>query len=69
MYRYDEFDAQIVKERVDQFRGQVERRLSGEILEDEFKPLRLQKRRLLATARLYDPCGHPVWPVERSTHA
>ncbi len=42
MYRYDEFDAQIVKQRVDQFRGQVERRLSGEILEDEFKPLRLQ---------------------------
>ncbi|MEO1305936.1 MAG: nitrite/sulfite reductase [Pseudomonadota bacterium] len=42
MYRYDEFDAQIVKERVDQFRGQVDRRLSGELLEDEFKPLRLQ---------------------------
>ncbi|MEM1148670.1 MAG: nitrite/sulfite reductase, partial [Pseudomonadota bacterium] len=42
MYRYDEFDAQIVKERVDQFRGQVARRLSGELLEDEFKPLRLQ---------------------------
>ena len=42
MYRYDEFDAQIVKERVDQFRGQVSRRISGEILEDEFKPLRLQ---------------------------
>ena len=42
MYRYDEFDAQIVKDRVDQFRGQVERRLSGDILEDEFKPLRLQ---------------------------
>ena len=42
MYRYDQFDAQIVKERVDQFRGQVERRLSGDILEDEFKPLRLQ---------------------------
>ncbi|MEM9181111.1 MAG: nitrite/sulfite reductase, partial [Pseudomonadota bacterium] len=42
MYRYDEFDAQIVKERVDQFRGQVARRLSGDILEDEFKPLRLQ---------------------------
>ena len=36
MYRYDEFDAQIVKERVDQFRSQVERRLSGDILEDEF---------------------------------
>ncbi|MEM9570894.1 MAG: nitrite/sulfite reductase [Pseudomonadota bacterium] len=42
MYRYDEFDAKIVKDRVDQFRGQVERRLSGDILEDEFKPLRLQ---------------------------
>ncbi|MEH6694639.1 MAG: nitrite/sulfite reductase [Hyphomonas sp.] len=42
MYRYDEFDAQIVRERVAQFRGQVERRLSGELLEDEFKPLRLQ---------------------------
>ena len=42
MYRYDEFDARIVKDRVEQFRGQVNRRLSGELLEDEFKPLRLQ---------------------------
>ncbi len=42
MYRYDEFDAGIVAERVAQFRGQVERRLSGELKEDEFKPLRLQ---------------------------
>ncbi len=42
MYRYDEFDARIVKDRVDQFRGQVNRRLSGDLLEDEFKPLRLQ---------------------------
>ena len=42
MYRYDEFDTQIVKERVEQFRGQVARRLSGELKEDEFKPLRLQ---------------------------
>ncbi|MEO0398402.1 MAG: nitrite/sulfite reductase [Pseudomonadota bacterium] len=41
MYRYDEFDAAIVKERVAQFREQVERRLAGEISEDEFKPLRL----------------------------
>ncbi len=41
MYRYDEFDATIVKERVDQFRGQVARRLAGELTEDEFKPLRL----------------------------
>jgi sulfite reductase (NADPH) hemoprotein beta-component len=41
MYRYDEFDRVLVKERVDQFRDQVGRRLSGELNEDEFKPLRL----------------------------
>ncbi len=41
MYRYDEFDARFVAERVAQFRGQVERRLSGELTEDQFKPLRL----------------------------
>jgi sulfite reductase (NADPH) hemoprotein beta-component len=42
MYRYDKYDFQIVKERVAQYRGQVERRLSGELAEDEFRPLRLQ---------------------------
>ena len=41
MYRYDEFDAKFVSERVEQFRNQVERRVSGELTEDEFKPLRL----------------------------
>ena len=41
MYRYDEFDARIVNERVAQFRGQVARRLSGALKEDEFRPLRL----------------------------
>lgn len=41
MYRYDEFDARFVNERVAQFRGQVARRLSGELSEDEFRPLRL----------------------------
>jgi sulfite reductase (NADPH) hemoprotein beta-component len=41
MYRYDEFDQAFVHERVEQFRGQVERRLSGELTEDQFKPLRL----------------------------
>jgi sulfite reductase (NADPH) hemoprotein beta-component len=41
MYRYDEFDAQFVSERVEQFAGQVARRLSGELTEDQFKPLRL----------------------------
>ncbi|MDP3326687.1 nitrite/sulfite reductase [Parvibaculum sp.] len=41
MYRYDEFDQQLVNERVKQFSGQVARRLSGELTEDEFKQLRL----------------------------
>jgi sulfite reductase (NADPH) hemoprotein beta-component len=41
MYRYDEFDAQFVSDRVNQFAGQVARRLSGELTEDQFKPLRL----------------------------
>ena len=41
MYRYDEFDAILVEQRVAQFRDQVTRRLSGELNEDEFKPLRL----------------------------
>ncbi len=42
MYRYDEFDQRIVDERAAQFKDQVRRRLSGELTEDEFKPLRLQ---------------------------
>jgi sulfite reductase (NADPH) hemoprotein beta-component len=41
MYRYDEFDQQFVRERVAQFRGQVERHLSGALDAEEFKPLRL----------------------------
>ena len=41
MYRYDEFDHAFVAERVEQFRGQVARRVAGELTEDEFKPLRL----------------------------
>ncbi len=42
MYRYDEFDAAFIDQRARQFRNQVERRLSGELSEDQFKPLRLQ---------------------------
>lgn len=41
MYRYDEFDHAFVAGRVAQFRDQVARRLSGELAEDAFKPLRL----------------------------
>jgi sulfite reductase (NADPH) hemoprotein beta-component len=41
MYLYDDFDRTLVAERVADFRDQVARRLSGELTEDEFKPLRL----------------------------
>ena len=42
MYHYDEYDRALVRERVVQFRDQVDRRLSGELSEEEFLPLRLQ---------------------------
>ncbi|WOI53133.1 nitrite/sulfite reductase [Parvularcula sp. LCG005] len=41
MYQYDAYDKALVQARVDDFRDQVERRLSGALTEDEFKPLRL----------------------------
>ena len=41
MYKYDQYDQAIVNARVDEFRDQVNRRLSGALSEDQFKPLRL----------------------------
>jgi sulfite reductase (NADPH) hemoprotein beta-component len=41
MYRYDAIDAAILADRAAEFRDQVSRRLSGELTEDQFKPLRL----------------------------
>ncbi len=41
MYQYDVFDTTLVQARVDEFRDQVGRRMSGELSEDQFKPLRL----------------------------
>ncbi len=41
MYKYDQYDQAIVDTRVAEFRDQVERRLSGALSEDQFKPLRL----------------------------
>jgi sulfite reductase (NADPH) hemoprotein beta-component len=41
MYNYSEFDTAFLAERNAQFRAQVERRISGALTEDEFKPLRL----------------------------
>jgi sulfite reductase (NADPH) hemoprotein beta-component len=41
MYKYDNFDQSIVDARVAEFRDQVNRRISGDMTEDQFKPLRL----------------------------
>ena len=41
MYKYNDFDAAFLAERNRQFRAQVERRIAGNLTEDEFKPLRL----------------------------
>ena len=41
MYRYDEYDQDIVDARVAEFRDQVARRIAGDMSEDQFKPLRL----------------------------
>jgi sulfite reductase (NADPH) hemoprotein beta-component len=42
MYRYDDIDQRIVAERIAQFRDQTRRFLAGQLLEDDFRPLRLQ---------------------------
>ena len=41
MYKYDHYDQAIVDARVAEFRDQVNRRIAGDITEDQFKPLRL----------------------------
>src|ERR1700759_2508993 len=47
MYHYDDFDAAFVAARVDQFRDQVARRLSGELTEEQFSPHRFINGRYL----------------------
>ena len=42
MYQYDQYDQAMVDARVEEFRGQVARRMAGELTEDQFKPLRLK---------------------------
>lgn len=62
MYRYDEVDHRIVRERVEQFRDQTQRFLSGELAEDEFRPLRLMNglyvQRHAPMLRIAVPYGH-----------
>jgi sulfite reductase (NADPH) hemoprotein beta-component len=42
MYQYDQYDHLIIRERIAQYRDQVQRRLNDELTEAEFLPLRLQ---------------------------
>jgi len=42
VYRYDDFDREYVAARNAEFRDQVERRIRGELTEEEFLPLRLR---------------------------
>ncbi len=61
MYVYDQIDQLLVDERVTQFRGQTTRFLSGELTEDQFRPLRLQNglyiQRLAPMLRVAIPYG------------
>ncbi len=42
MYQYTDFDRQFVHQRAAQYRDQLERNLSGQLSDDDFRPLRLQ---------------------------
>ena len=42
MYSYNDFDKNFVRQRVNEFKGQVQRRIDGVLTEEEFLPLRLQ---------------------------
>lgn len=61
MYIYDDYDHQILRERVAQFRDQTARFLAGELKPEEFLPLRLQNglyvQRLAPMLRINVPYG------------
>ena len=61
MYQYDDYDNQMLAERVTQFRDQTERYLAGKLSDPEFLPLRLQNglyiQRLAPMLRVAIPYG------------
>lgn len=61
MYAYNEFDQTLVDQRVEQYRDQTRRYLAGEILEEEFRVLRLMNglyiQRLAPMLRVAIPYG------------
>jgi len=61
MYQYDNYDHQMLADRVQQFQNQTERFLAGKLSESEFLPLRLQNglyvQRLAPMLRVAVPYG------------
>ena len=61
MYKYDQYDHQMLSDRIEQFRDQTERYLTGKLSEAEFLPLRLQNglyiQRLAPMLRIAIPYG------------
>ncbi len=61
MYRYDEYDHQMLADRVQQFRDQTDRFIDGKLSDTEFLPLRLQNglyiQRLAPMLRIAVPYG------------
>ena len=61
MYQYNEYDHQMLTERIAQFRDQTNRYLGGKLTETEFLPLRLQNglyvQRLAPMLRVAIPYG------------
>ncbi len=61
MYQYDQYDQQMVDDRVAHYREQTERYLAGEIPEEQFRPLRLKNglyvQRLAPMLRVAIPYG------------
>ncbi|OZG73628.1 sulfite reductase [Hahella sp. CCB-MM4] len=61
MYKYDDYDHRIIRDRVNQFQDQTNRYFAGELSEEEFLPLRLQNglyvQRLAPMLRICIPYG------------
>ncbi len=61
MYRYDNYDQQMLQDRIAQFRDQTRRFLAGELESSQFQPLRLQNglyiQRLAPMLRVAIPYG------------
>ena len=60
MYRYDTYDQKMVDTRVEEFRDQTERRLTGKLSEEEFRPLRLMNGLYLQLHANVES-GNSVW--------